>query len=648
MTQLKSKPAVGKLFRRAITIEKSSTRAFEPDADGLYDISICSDEPFQRLFGWEVLKVSPEALDINRLKNGAAVLWNHNPDSQIGVVEDFYFDGSVGRAKVRFSPNSQMGKEVEADVRDGIKRHVSIGYQVFEWSLGEPGPDGVDIWTATKWEIYETSIVSIPADTTVGVGRSLETVEVEKEQTEEQPVEIVVEEKAVENSSDTLRIAEDTTDSALPRKDTADNTLSEMEKSTMPEETKPDNNKELARIAELANEHKMTDKLPVWIQENRSYESVAAEILASRKTEPVKPYELSKKETREFNLVDAYLATSQGRRTFAHELSEQAAKDAGMSLSSPTNLFFGLRSPVIPSRVLRTMTRAALNANMDGLTGDAGEFVHTGLVSFETALREASIIGQLGIPVVPGDGMIFTVPRISASVAPQYPNELGTTAAINPGTDSLTFKPRTATLNFQYSRQLGIMNNPHSMGDILAQEMTELFLNEVEKGAFGISGSNTPAGCFGSTGATVITATGSVTLAHFRTLIQTAEQQNANNIQAVMSPACYTDIIVSGAAAGFNPVTNYSRFGADVWGTPVVRSSRVPTTLNGIASAWGGTKHGMAAGDFSKIMVAVWGVEVFANQYSNAAIGQVGLHGLLYHDAQLRNDSAIVLHKNAR
>ena len=135
------------------------------------EVAFSSETPVARWFGDEVLDHSPGAMDDNRLRNGAAVLWNHDHDVQIGVVESARIDTDrVGRAVLRFG-QSQRAAEIFTDIVDGVIRHVSVGYAVraitTEEREGEP-----DKVTITEWEPYEISMVSIPADASVGVGRS--------------------------------------------------------------------------------------------------------------------------------------------------------------------------------------------------------------------------------------------------------------------------------------------------------------------------------------------------------------------------------------------------------------------------------------------------------------------------------------------
>lgn len=138
------------------------------------DLAFSSEIEVRRWFGIEILDHSPGAMRMDRLQNGAALLWNHNWDAQIGVVETARIEGDrKGRAKVRFSRNA-LSEEKLQDVNDRIVRHVSVGYRIHDARLVEVREDDTEVWLITDWEPYEISLVSVPADRTVGIGRSAE------------------------------------------------------------------------------------------------------------------------------------------------------------------------------------------------------------------------------------------------------------------------------------------------------------------------------------------------------------------------------------------------------------------------------------------------------------------------------------------
>lgn len=144
------------------------------------ELAFSSEAPVVRWFGEEVLSHDPAHVRLGRLSDGAALLWNHNWDDQRGVVESVRIDGDrKGRALVRFG-TSVAAEELWQDVKGKIKRHVSVGYFIHAMQLVEV-VDDLERWLITDWEPYEISIVSVPADVTVGVGRSAaEIAEVER------------------------------------------------------------------------------------------------------------------------------------------------------------------------------------------------------------------------------------------------------------------------------------------------------------------------------------------------------------------------------------------------------------------------------------------------------------------------------------
>lgn len=136
------------------------------------EIAFASDAPYERYWGTEILDCTASAVNLERLNGRHPLLLNHDAGQQIGVVERAWVDRDrVCRATVKFS-RGPLGEEVFRDVQDGIRELVSVGYSIDEMVL-ESKTDDDATYRVTSWTPYEVSIVSIPADTTVGVGRSL-------------------------------------------------------------------------------------------------------------------------------------------------------------------------------------------------------------------------------------------------------------------------------------------------------------------------------------------------------------------------------------------------------------------------------------------------------------------------------------------
>lgn len=166
------------------------------------ELAFSSEIEVNRWFGVEILDHDPASVDLSRLLNGGAVLVNHDWDDQVGVVESASIDSDRrGRAVVRFG-NSARAQEIFQDIVDGIRRHVSVGYRILNAILAETRDEGeTDVYRITRWEPYEISIVSVPADPTVGVGRSSEKPQEEHSLASKQTAHTVKPAAAVNNRS---------------------------------------------------------------------------------------------------------------------------------------------------------------------------------------------------------------------------------------------------------------------------------------------------------------------------------------------------------------------------------------------------------------------------------------------------------------
>lgn len=155
-------------------------REFKLDVSGIdvekrtVPLAFSSEEPVERWFGIEILDHGKDAADLSRLNDGGPLLFNHNMNDHLGVVEDAWIDKDrTGRSVVRFG-RSARAEEKFQDVQDGILTKVSFSYFPREVVLEKTGKDVENTYRITQWQAYEISMVTLPADNTVGVGRSME------------------------------------------------------------------------------------------------------------------------------------------------------------------------------------------------------------------------------------------------------------------------------------------------------------------------------------------------------------------------------------------------------------------------------------------------------------------------------------------
>lgn len=145
------------------------------------ELSFSSETPYGRWFGDEILCHDEECINLERFNNGlGTVLFNHDRDAVVGHVEKVWLEDNRGKALARFDTDEQS-ETIFQKVQSGTLQGVSVGYAINRYEVLEDedtkstnGRFTGPAYVVTDWEPLEISIVSVPADPTVGVGRSAE------------------------------------------------------------------------------------------------------------------------------------------------------------------------------------------------------------------------------------------------------------------------------------------------------------------------------------------------------------------------------------------------------------------------------------------------------------------------------------------
>lgn len=142
-------------------------------------LSFASEAPVSRWYGNEILQIDESSVDMQRVDNGlCCLLFNHNSNKVIGKVLRTWIEDSKAKAEVKFDEDAESDA-IFNKVKNGTLRGVSVGYVVNNWeevqanSVSTNGKFAGPAYVAVRWSVYEISIVSVPADGEVGVGRSL-------------------------------------------------------------------------------------------------------------------------------------------------------------------------------------------------------------------------------------------------------------------------------------------------------------------------------------------------------------------------------------------------------------------------------------------------------------------------------------------
>ena len=443
--------------------KRSEVVEFDSVEDRTFEFPFSSEYPVARYFGNEILSHEPKAADLSRLNDSAPLLFNHNPDRVIGVVERAYIDGKRrrGYARVRFSRNA-FAQEILSDVKDGILRNVSFGY-----SIDKMEERGSGDFVATAWSPYEISVVSVPADKTVGIGRSLEPTD---------------EAASAAPTPDPIPSMENTTpDLAVVRAEAA-----EAERSR------------IADISALCDKHGMADLGRQLIESGRSIDEARAAVL-DKMNIPQEPVTmsaaeigLSEKESRSFSFLRAinYLSNPTDRAA-----REAAAFEIEASEAAAAKLGRQSRGITVPQDVLRrdlNVGTASAGGNLVATELDAGSFIDL--------LRNASALDQAGATVLTGLTGNVAIPRQSGAATAYWVAESGSPTESQQTVDQVSLVPRTVAAYTDFSRRLMIQSSI-DVENMVRNDLASVIALKIDyAGLYGTGASNEPLGLKNTTG----------------------------------------------------------------------------------------------------------------------------------------------------
>ena len=638
---------VAPLFRNIeLSLDEKDVRKTKSGVISEVKMAFSSEYPYQRSFGMEILDHSETSVDLTRLANKGAFLLDHDTKEQIGVVKDVSVgEDRVLRGTVKFS-RSAKAQDVYNDIVDGIRSHVSIGY-VIRKMQEEDSQNDIPVYRVTDWMPFEASLVSVPADPTVGVGRSfLRDMDIE----EEQEVEVIrkqteeVEEEVVEETTDSETV--ESTEVEETREDTVESTeveeTREAEETSVEEEneTSAENTEdnlyidvkeirsEAAEIVRLASKHNLTNKVPEWLTAGRTLEQIAKEILDMSQNEinAVGAVELTEREQKEYSIVRAVNKALEGRRdSFEYEVSDEIAKRTGRS----TNGFY------VPTS-LRAMNTAGTQPGSELVFETGGSFIDL--------LRKKTRVIQLGAQVFSGLTTKLTLPRMTSSGGSSWIAEDSTAVSqTTMSLDQLSLAPKTLASATAYSRQLLAVGN-YDVENLIRNDFARSFATAFDAAAIAGSGtSNQPTGILYNTSVNNVSASaanysGSVTydfMVDMWAAVMADNTADSANLAYLTTPQIVGNLATTVRFSGGNLGIME---GGKVFGYPVYETANVPSDLT-----YGSTTlcHGIVFGDWSQLILAEFGaMEIIVDPYSSKRQGLIELAAIMLVDIGLRHPDA--------
>lgn len=613
-----------------------------------------------RWFGIEVLGHAVEEIRMTRINSGGPLLMDHNTRDQIGVIEKAWVDekSRKGRALVRFG-KSARAQEIWTDVLDGIRENVSFAYDVFRYILEEEGKDGQpDVLRAIDWEPLEVSIVSVPADISVGLGRSLEYGEPrEVEIYSNQPIERTIDMKRCaacghDHDQDTCPRCQGRGLTPTPNTPAVPTVNAEQERTN---ERKRIN--EIQSVAQAFSTVPGVDELSRQFVENgQSVEAFQGAVLGKMRGNSSVPtplpaplgIELNEREDQEYSVRNAILLAlgerSDGIEFDIHQTVEKKLGRSSAGVFIPLSLRGrGQRAPV-----------ATASSTLS--SGAGGAAVDTALMPLIEILRNKMMTRAMGARVLSGlVGNLSFPKQVASAVLSWMAENSGTNVSesdLSAFLGSIAMGPKSAQATTAVTRQM-LAQGSEDIEMLIRDDLAAINALGLDLAAIAGSGSaNQPRGILNTSGiGSVVGGTDGLAAAwgHIVDLETEVAVDNADigtlgyltnskvrgKLKQTEKAANTAQFIWEKGAAGFGEMNGYR----------AAATNQVPSNLDKGGST--GVCSAAIFGNWNDLMIGEWGIlEIIADPYTLKKQGLIELTSFMMADVAVRRAESFAAMKD--
>lgn len=605
---------------RAFQVDRAAT----DEAARTVTLAFASETPYDRWWGTEILECTPAAMRLGRLQTGANLLCDHDTRDVVGVVESISIGADrVGRAVVRFG-KSARAEEVFQDVLGGIRQNVSVGYMIHKAVLVET-LEGRETYRVTDWEPYEVSLVSVPADATVGVGRSAVPADATKGICITVDVEIEDTDKPDSEAPDT----EDATPATPPP---SDNETRKAQAMTEPTIQTPAARNHAAEISAIASTLPGGPELALKaIQAGQTVEQFQADAIRALSAKPVPTADIgmSNTEVKQFSLLRAMHAMAnptdpQARAAAAFEF--ECSRAVGEKMGREARGIF------LPAEVQRRDLTAGTN-NAGGYT------VATELRGFIDILRNAMVIDRAGAVFLSGLVGNIAIPKLSGSATAYWVAENAAPTESQQTLAQVTMGPKTVGAFTDISRRL-LVQSSLDVQNMVTRDLATVIGQAIQQAAINGPGTgNAPSGIMTLVTPSVVGGTNGAapTWANIVAL--------ETNIAASNADVGTLGYLTNAKVRGKLKVTEQfaTTNGKPVWAEGALPlngyaghvTNAVPSNLTKGSSS---VASAIIFGNFADLLIGLWGsTDILVDPYTGGAAGTVRVRVLQDCDIALRN-----------
>lgn len=587
-------------------------------------LSFASETPVERSWGREVLSHRGTAPNLARLNAGGPLLFNHNLDDVVGVVDRAWVENGRSYADVRWpkAGTSARADEVFGLVRDDILRNVSFMYRINEVVEDKKTGDFV----VTDWEAMEVSLVTVPADQSVGVGRTAPRDECE------------VRVCSTEPPADAERTAENPPAAPAAHQEAVEMTEATAAAGASAEAVNPERLR-IKAITSLARQHKIDDaQRDAWIDGGADIDEVTGKILdtiaerGTRNPQSEAKLDLSKGDASRYSLlraVEACASQNWSKAGFEAECSNEIAKRMGKSPDP--------RRFMIPFDVL---TRSVTTGKRDLATTPAsagGALVSTENVGFVDLLRNRSVLYAMGARRLSGLTGNVTIPRHTGAATSAWLGTEATQVTESQQTfGQIALTPKNVAAYTEISRQLALQSSPDAEALVMADLAAVVALEVDKAGLNGSGAAGQPTGIINTAGIGAVTGTSIAYAGMLEFQTDTATSNALFESAGYVTTPAVAALLMQRVkfASTASPLWDGNMLNGNACGFRAMSSNQIPAA-------------NLLFGAFDQVVVAEWGVlEVEVNPYANFQAGIIGVRAFYSTDIGVRYPAAFSLSNN--
>lgn len=655
--------------RRSLVLRAAGAALVDVDARTA-TFPFSSEEPVDMWFGTEILSHAKGAMRKGERQASMPLLYNHNRDDLLGIVERVEIGPDArGYATVRFG-RDERGDWAMQQAADGVLVNASFMYRVFRYEEDVE----TETLTALDWEPYEVSLVTVPADATVGLGRS--------SGDEENAVEIITRGASTAVSTDPkgqamfIRTArpQDRADEfgATGSGGAAPVNLDQVRADALRGERE-----RVTEIDAMCRTHRIADDVRNKLINDGADIATArgvvlVEINKRGEQRPLASLSddigLTQAEKRNYSLVravNAIVGNDWSQAGFEREVSQAIAKRNGRE-GGATRFFFPNDLPFAPSeehmRAFNAMRASRMGQRaiyQVGTAGQGGNLVATNLLadSFIEVLRNQSVTAQLGATYLPGLVGNVDIPRQITATSTYWVGESGALTEGEATFDKVQLRPKTIGALSKMSRLMLLQGTP-AIEMLARRDLVAVGALAIDLAAMSGSGTgNQPTGIINQSGVgSVVGGTNgaSLTFDHIIQLQYVTKVANAS--QAA------TGYALNSKAIGYLS-TLKSSTGSYLWDPQGGLTNGSPDRLKGRAYAESqqlrstltkGTSTGICSeliyGNWQELLIGEWGVtEIAVNPFDTTgfANGDVILRMFQTIDIGVRHGASFAVMSDA-